>query len=107
LVCRALPTLDTGTSEPKVERENLPVFSKLTPNAIECNLVPVRPQDWRRELYAVHLSHLLFDFIVAHEVTHIGHGHVGYTDAECGLPFVSERRWLEGTPLKVSCLELA
>ena len=83
------------------------MFSKLTPNAIECNLVPVRPQDWRRELYAVHLSHLLFDFIVAHEVTHIGHGHVGYTDAECGLPFVSERRWLEGTPLKVSCLELA
>ena len=92
------PRTFPNIGEPKGERGNLPVFSKLTPNANECNLVPVRPQDSRRELYAVHLSHLVFDFIVAHEVTHIGHGHVGYTDAEYGLPFVRERRWLEGTP---------
>jgi hypothetical protein len=83
--------------DPKKERNSLPVFSKLTPNATECNIVAVRPQDWRRQLYAVHLSHLVFDFIVAHEVTHIGHGHVGYTDAEYGLPFVRERNWLAGT----------
>jgi hypothetical protein len=92
------PRTFPNIGEPKGEWENLPLFSKLTPKATECNLVPVRPQDRRRELYAAHLSHLVFDFIVAHEVTHIGHGHVGYTDAECGLPFVRERRWLEGTP---------
>jgi hypothetical protein len=91
---RTFPTI----GNPRSERDNLPLFSKLAPNATECNFVPVRPQDWRRELYAVYLSHLMFDFIIAHEVTHIGHGHVGYTDAEYGLPFVRERRWLEGTP---------
>lgn len=92
------PRTFPNIGEPKGERDNLPLFSKLTPNAIDCNLCSVRPQNWRRELYAVHLSHLVFDFIVAHEVTHIGNGHVAYTDAEYGLPFMRERRWLEGTP---------
>jgi len=40
----------------------------------------------------------VFDFIIAHEVTHIGHGHVDYIDTEHGLPFVSERKWLKGEP---------
>lgn len=33
--------------EPQKEVDNLPLFTRITPNATACDLVPVRPQDWR------------------------------------------------------------
>jgi hypothetical protein len=80
------------------EVDQLPTFSRITPDAAQCGFQPVSPKNPRRVLFAMLLCDYVFDFVVNHELTHIGHGHVGYTDAEVGLPFLGERRWLTGTP---------
>lgn len=84
--------------DPSEEVGNLPTFSRITPDATACGFQPVSPKNPRRVLFAMLVCDLAFDFVVNHELTHIGHGHVGYTNAEFGLPFLGERRWLAGTP---------
>jgi hypothetical protein len=83
--------------DPKGETHNLPRYT-IRRNAAESILPPVLPRNARRAIYAMHLSNLVFDFIVAHEVTHIGHGHVGYKAARFGVAFVDEAGWRAGTP---------
>ena len=87
--------------DPKAESSNLPLFSQLAPNAVllsAANPEAVIPKNAHRQLYAIHLCHLVFDFLAAHEITHIAHGHVDYRKAERGIPYVSEVDWLPSTP---------
>jgi hypothetical protein len=87
--------------DPKAESDNLPLLTRLAPDAARLsasNPGAVVPKNARRQLYAIHLCHIAFDFLASHEITHIAHGHVGYTEAERGLPSVSEMDWLSDTP---------
>jgi hypothetical protein len=44
------------------------------------------------------LCNIVVDFIAAHEVTHIAHGHVGYRSPNKSGPSVPKLRWQAGTP---------
>jgi hypothetical protein len=98
--------------DPKEEEDNLPLFAAFTPNAArisESKFGVVMPKNAQRQVYAFHLCNSLFDFLAAHEMSHIAHGHAGYLDAECGIPYVSEASWLPGTPsgnLELQAMEM-
>ena len=82
-----------------LESESLPLYSRITPNsnALFKTIKAVTPRDDRRLIYCYHLQNTIFDFITAHELTHIAHGHVAYVKAEYGQPMVDELDWLPGT----------
>ena len=87
--------------EPDQEAESLPPFQLVFPDAAQlatANLGAVVPKHAWRQIYAIHLSHLAFDFLTVHEIAHLAHGHVDYLRAEHGLPYVSELEWLPNTP---------
>lgn len=76
-----------------LEAESLPVLqSPVTPNAgaLLNTIGAVVPEDDRRLIYCYQLQNTVFDFIAAHELTHIAHGHVAYMRAECGRPMIDE-----------------
>jgi hypothetical protein len=82
--------------DPDGESQSLPLFTRITPDALDCDLTPTLPKNALRQVYAMHLCHIVFDFIVAHEVAHVGHGHVDYDAKQTGVPWISERRSLQG-----------
>jgi hypothetical protein len=87
--------------DPGAEAAGLPLFSQLSPNAAllsSANPGAVAPKDAKRHVYAIHLCHLVFDFLASHEITHIAHGHVDYKKAERGIPCLDESEWLPNTP---------
>lgn len=83
--------------DPNVETGALPRYT-IRRNVAESVIPAVLPRNTQRAIYAMHLSNLVFDSIVAHEVTHIGHGHVGYKAATFGIPFIAELGPRAGTP---------
>ncbi|MES2792854.1 MAG: hypothetical protein V4719_24795 [Planctomycetota bacterium] len=83
------------------EATGLPLFRQLRPNAAQlfyANPWAIVPKDRQRQIYAIHLCHLVFDFLSAHEIAHIANGHVDYKAAERGIPYVGEVGWLPDTP---------
>jgi len=98
--------------DPTVEAANLPVFTRLSPNAALLTASTpgaVIPKSPLRQIYAIHLCHLVFDFLTAHEIAHIANGHVDYKIAEHGIPYVSEAELLPSTPegnLELQAMEL-
>lgn len=87
--------------DPKVEANDFPLFTTLSPNAALLaagNPGAVVPKNPPRQIYAIHLCHLVFDFLTSHEIAHIANGHVDYRKAERGIPYVNEAEWLPNTP---------
>ncbi len=87
--------------DPKAESGSLPLFSQLSPNAallFAANPGAIVPRTPQRQIYAIHLCHLAFDFLTSHEIAHIANGHIDYRAAERGIPYVSETDWLPNTP---------
>jgi hypothetical protein len=86
--------------DPSAETGNLPPYARFKPNASELmrSIASVTPRSTQRQIYAYHLQNIAFDFIAAHELTHIAHGHVTYMNAEKGQPFLGEMEWMPGTP---------
>jgi hypothetical protein len=94
-----------------VEADALPLYSRITPNASELlkTITAVAPKDDHRLIYCYHLQNTVFDFIAAHELTHIAHGHIAYMNAEYGRPMIDELNWKPGTPkgsLEVQTMEM-
>lgn len=86
--------------DPKAESGSLPLFAQLEPDATKLsasNAGAVIPKNAQRRQYAIRLCDIVFDFLAAHEITHIAHGHVDYREAEYGIPSVSETDWLANT----------
>lgn len=83
-----------------LEADALPLYSLITPNANELfkTITAVAPKDDHRLIYCYHLQNTVFDFIAAHELTHIAHGHLAYMNAEYGRPMIDELDWMPGTP---------
>ena len=78
--------------DPKNEASDLPTFTLFEPVLellVQSNPQAIFPKDRKRQVYAIHLTNLVFDFLAAHEIAHIAHGHVDY-NAEGGKPFVNE-----------------
>ena len=83
----------------ELESDGLPEYIRITPNASELmrTVTAVSPKDTRRLLYCYQLQNAAFDFLAAHELTHIAHGHVN-TSASVGSALLGEMNWLETTP---------
>ena len=98
--------------DPNEEVGNLPLYTRFTPNAAriaEAKLGAVAPKNTHRQIYALHLCNFVFDFLAAHELAHIAHGHVGYRASECGSPYVCEASWVPDTPngsLELQAMEM-
>jgi hypothetical protein len=58
---------------------------------------PVFPRDPVRVRYAHYLCNTIFNFVAAHEITHVAHGHCRYMDEEFGQPIFSELGWIPDT----------
>jgi len=95
------PLLFTNIGDASKETNtDLPLFTGLKPDAqsIQPYLGQMRrPNDFERNFYATHIADIMFDFIGAHELTHIAHGHTDYYMDECGLPFIQELGYIPGT----------
>jgi hypothetical protein len=95
------PLLFTNIGDASKETSaDLPLFNGLKPDAqsIQLQLGRMRPAHGsEREFYAVHIADIVFDFIAAHELTHIAHGHTDYYVDECGLPFIQELGYVPNT----------
>ncbi len=50
-----------------------------------------RPKNVPRLDYANHLLDIAVDFIVAHELTHVVNGHLGFVNVNSGINFIEER----------------
>ena len=76
------PLLFTNVGDPSKETSaDLPLFTGLRPDALSIQpyLTQMRrPNDFARDFYAAHIGDIMFDFIAAHELTHIAHGHTDY-----------------------------
>ena len=98
--------------EPDQEAQSLPLFHLDFPDAPKLSMAnpgAVVPTHSSRQIYAIHLSHLAFDFLTVHEIAHLAHGHVDYLRAERGLPYVSELEWMPNTPegnMELQAMEL-
>jgi len=89
------------SGDPKAESGNLRYSARCSPDAAllsAANPGAIVPKNPQRQIYAIHLCHLVFDFLTSHEIAHIANGHVDYRAAECGIPYVSEADWLPNTP---------
>lgn len=86
--------------DPTKELQSLPLFTNFTADAaaiVAAGHLPIVSQDLPRRAYADHLCNLIFDFLAAHELAHVAHGHVDYKTDEYGLPYLSESQWLPRT----------
>lgn len=83
-----------------LETDTLPLYSQFTPNAssLSQTIKSLLPMDDDRLSYCNHLQNTVFDFIAAHELTHIAHGHLRYQSAEHGKPMIDELDWMSGSP---------
>lgn len=83
-----------------LEADDLPLYAWITPDAgrLFKTVTAVAPKDDRRLNYCYHLQNTIFDFVTAHELTHIAHGHATYMNTEYGRPMIDELDWMEGAP---------
>ncbi len=58
--------------------------------------VPIIPKDPDRQFHYEYLNHVAMGFLVAHEITHLLHGHVGYREDRLGHSGISEISWKKG-----------
>jgi hypothetical protein len=61
-------------------------------------LVPVIPKDPDRQYHYEYLNNQAMGFLVAHEITHLIHGHIAYEEDRLGHRGISERGWKKGEP---------
>lgn len=97
--------------DPRKENAGLPLITQLSPNTavLSSSAGAAVPNDPLRQIYAVYLCNLAFDFLTSHEIAHIANGHIDYIDAEQGIPYLSEAEWLPNTPegnLEAQAMEL-
>jgi hypothetical protein len=90
------PAYVADIGNPAVEKKELPLFSRLVPDAEQMDFGRIEiPQDTRRLDFSRGLLLRAFRFLVAHETVHVVNGHVSYLN-RAGFLMLSEKR-LEST----------
>lgn len=91
---------------PKVGDISKEVDTRVPPLAIQLGrgelrtsgFIPVIPKDPNRQFHYEYLNSLSMGFLASHEITHLIHGHIAYSEERLGHRHITERGWKKGEP---------